>query len=251
MVLSQGGTEFLDTNTVIDAVRSGTGIDAGPWAISSIVLQELFGVFRPGTWTYDFTFRVVRSEHIHALSLRKRKRVVGDKILFSRHGSFPGHALVGHRETAQLANHEGYMALAKQASVHKPAFKRGFAETAAVLTDAQPLALPLHSKMVDDSTDLLERFQREYSLKADLRNSLNDLLLLGQARWLGMAVRTSDSLLCRLGEELLDWPALNVAGPEAKTSEAEWTLGPPEEKTASVKERRERYVNVIWRERRW
>lgn len=236
---------LVDTNAVIDVTKGRRNVaDIAGGFISSVVLHELFGVYAPGGWDYQYYPRPLPTPY---LELKRLKRRAGDGIGFAGAGPFPPHPMRTHGTTTRLVNFWGPGALAHQASIVVPERRVSFRDAADTLTQARITALPLTQNIVESAGDIVEQFGLGYEGKQDRRNSFNDLLILSHARWAGLRVVSSDKILSAVASEMLGWNCV-------KDNSEEWysiTSPVAVEMDVAAKAQKQTYINVQWRSVRW
>lgn len=248
---------LIDTNAIIDVSRGARNPEdiAGAF-VSSIVLHELFGICDTDSWKNAFYPRprphraplvVSTSLRFHALDKKHLEHRNGDRLQFHGDSIFPSHSMFSHAWTTKLTNTWGYEALAAQATIVMPDRKRSFQHVAKTLTESQLSSLPLTQEIVDASMEIVQKSGSRHQVKHRKRNSLNDLLLIGQARWTDMRIRTSDTLMREIANGQEGWRCVS------DHEQRPWfEISPPTvgSDRTTTKDRVERYLNAAWRSTR-
>ncbi len=199
----------FDTQVTSEHLRAG-GVPDGV-AVTSTTLQEIFGMQGAGNTRNRFYLPLMKDEyqlhhyaHLHAERKGDRRRIRPhtDRLIINFAADHPTVVEYSHSATCRLLElsrrrlDAGFQVFAAHA---RPALTK--ATFANVRTHYRSLSassaryVALATETVDVALSLLPRFTREYNLKNDFRNSLNDLLILATAIRMNETLHTRDQVL--------------------------------------------------------
>jgi predicted nucleic acid-binding protein len=224
--------QILDTQIIAYAMKNRwpKGIepqDISCGAISSVTVQELLEVRlpsaanRPRYYLYkplapelvgdDETLDRYDQEHKRFAMSAKRHT---DQVIFDFGGDYPTVVEYGHLMVGWLLKHKRLDVYARRVGhLEKQERRRLMAIFSYLLASNLP-CLSLDRATAQTGIALLRRYAtlRGSSLKANIHNSLNDMLILAASTNSGMSLVTEDRALSRFAAEELDVPVVSRGG---------------------------------------
>jgi len=199
--------KILDTNIISLAMRGSFPHDVAGQTISSVTAHEFLKSYsldtskaryyvptpsRLRTHTHD----ALVSHRSHGISKR-----VTDQLILDLGRGLPSVIEFGSFAIAEIINKRMYDVY-RYSVRHLPrAMQRTVLGRFRYLLDSKLRCVPLTRPFVEAALSLLSRFLDEHEPKGNLRNTINDMLILGTALTKDATLLTEDSLLSRFAAE--------------------------------------------------
>jgi predicted nucleic acid-binding protein len=240
---------FIDTN-IVSNVRKGTlSISTRRASISSVVASELLSMYSGARTAANYYVPVISPLHLMAsIGSSKRdhpfsKRYT-DRIVYSFGKDFEPVVEFGSSAIARMVNEQNVDLLRQSIAFLEKKEQRPIREAFEFLMENEISCVPLTPGTVRNAYHLLGAYRASgANLKADFRNSWNDMLILSTAQENGSRLLTGDGPLSRFAGSVFG--RYSKKGPHILEVYLDRTPNDARSKTNSRESKG--YVNKGWR----
>lgn len=204
---------MVDTQILSYAFKGHRHLDGV--RISSVVAHEFLESYDPESRTNAKYY--IRYHPGHAVPPRREipsdhKPTRGERLVFDFGGEYPKLVQHGSRSMAALLNDRNGPAFASIIwSLDKKLQKR-LKQRFAFLCTAIGECVPLSRETADVGLTLLAKFCETHNIKDNVRNSVNDVMILAAAITSGEPLDTADTLLSRFAADAYKAVAIPIGG---------------------------------------
>lgn len=250
------GEIILDTQEIVGLIREGKSPPYGSDIfITSTTAQELFRLRIKGSGKPAYWIPALQKVNQAPLKNRRDWRVLvkeyaqwgpayrdrhHDRLVIDFGRDYPAIAETGHKSIAKIINERKGWLFPMCAEASGLKFSREMRARVEYIEDHGIRCKALVDEAVDIALPMFHAFAREYEMKSDSRNSLNDIFILSVSSYWKAPLLTRDRLLARFSQDYL----------EAKLEDVEECQKIELPRTPSkVRKMRESkgYVNKNWR----
>lgn len=217
--MAQANAKILDTQVISYGFRGRQNLPLTGMAISSITANEFLLVQNPNPAQANYYVPLLSRLHFpespdgSALgNLRMRRehpfrKTITDQVTFEFNNEFPSIIEYGNVAIALLINERFAPLFYETINFLDSAKKKTIRKRFDFLLENEITCRPLTKTAVVTGMELLEAFRTKHNLKANFRNSLNDMLVFATAIDASAELVTADKLLARFAAEYLSSPS--------------------------------------------
>lgn len=196
--------DFLDTQILIAAIQNTESVDVEGARVSSIVASEFLGAVSPDPVSANYYVPLISQRHA-AMNFPDRpmrrdhafSKMSTDWVKMDFGAIHPSIIHFGNYAMSEIINNKS-SELFNSVISHLPKEKRKTLKRKfSFLLECEIECIPLSSEAIEKAQDLLSSLKEKSSLKANFRNSWNDLLIAAIAIENSGRLHTHDNLLAR------------------------------------------------------
>lgn len=242
--------EILDTQIISYAAKKHGTYDVRNKHISSVTAQEFLLMRDQATNKPLYHVPLASRLHMPLMTysrpfLRDHSftRNLTDRIILEFGLDHPSIIEYGHRAISQFINSKSYPSFCQSISFLPKEQQKTIRGRFTFLLDNNIECLPLAETAAKRSFDLLSSFCSEFNPKGNIRNTINDILILSSTLDLCATLVTEDSVLNRFAVRYLDGIWLETNGV------IQIDFSTPDGTTRSRLSESKGYINRAWRAR--